>query len=72
MALLRGARSFDEKVDLLQVQERATRGKVHHPAKTPLAYMEQRASRRTAHISSSTERQGVSLRLLLSANACLL
>ena len=71
MALLLDARSFYEKVDLLQLQERATRDKAHHPAKTPLAYMEPRASRRPAHISSSRERQGVSLRLLLSANACL-
>ena len=72
MALLLDARSFCEKVDLLQVQERATWDKVHHPAKTPLAYMEQGASRRPVHISSSRERQGVSLRLLLNANACLL
>jgi len=72
MALLLGARGFYEKAGLLQLQECATRDKAHHPAKTPLAYMEKRASRRPVHISSSRERQGVSLRLLLNANACLL
>ena len=53
MVLLLGARSYYEKVDLLQVQERATRDKVHRPAKDLLAYMGKRASRRPAHNSPS-------------------
>ena len=67
VALLLDARSFYEKVDLLQLQQRATRDNVHHPAKTPRAYMEPRASRRPAHISSS---KGAARREPAAAAAC--